>query len=89
MYPYANDSLVSGQHMNSEADLLCYRLREDRNKHRNQQALMMGSSGGLHHVSMGLRPIPNTSLYVSPIALGTMTFGTPVGQQEAAGKCVH
>ena len=53
-----------------------------------QQALMSGGSGGLHQVTMGLRPVPNTNLYVSPISLGTMTFGTPVGQAEATGEIV-
>lgn len=32
---------------------------------------------------MERRPIPNTSLTVSPICLGTMTFGTPVDEAEA------
>ena len=32
---------------------------------------------------MELRPIPKTDISVSPICLGTMTFGTPVGQAEA------
>ena len=49
---------------------------------------MSGGSGGLHLVTMGLRPVPNTNLYVSPISLGTMTFGTPVGQAEATGEIV-
>ena len=35
---------------------------------------------------MGLRPVPNTELYVSPICLGTMTFGTPVGQAQATAR---
>ncbi len=37
---------------------------------------------------MELRPIPNTDLYVSPICLGTMTFGTPVGEADAI-RLVH
>lgn len=57
-------------------------IRKDRNRHRDQQAAL-STGGGLHHASMGLRPIPNTDLYVSPICLGTMTFGTPVGQADA------
>ena len=57
-------------------------LEKDAKKHRDHQAsITMG--GGVHLASMGLRPVPNTSLYVSPICLGTMTFGTPVGQEEA------
>ena len=32
---------------------------------------------------METRRIPNTSLDVSPICLGTMTFGTPVGEPDA------
>ena len=32
---------------------------------------------------MNLNAIPNTSLRVSPFCLGTMTFGTPVGEAEA------
>ena len=32
---------------------------------------------------MNARQIPNTSLRVSPLCLGTMTFGTPVGEAEA------
>lgn len=34
------------------------------------------------------RPIPGTKLSVSPICLGTMTFGTPMGETEAV-KLVH
>ncbi|MBI3941756.1 MAG: aldo/keto reductase [Chloroflexi bacterium] len=34
---------------------------------------------------MKTRPIPHTSLDVSPICLGTMTFGTPVSEPEAIG----
>ena len=34
------------------------------------------------------RPIPHTSLEVSPICLGTMTFGTPVAEPEAV-RMVH
>ena len=37
---------------------------------------------------MHMRPIPNTSLAVSPICLGTMTFGTPVAEAEAI-RLVH
>lgn len=32
---------------------------------------------------MKKRTLPNTDLAVSPICLGTMTFGTPVGEKEA------
>jgi aryl-alcohol dehydrogenase-like predicted oxidoreductase len=32
---------------------------------------------------MELRTIPNTDLYVSPLCLGTMTFGTPVAEADA------
>ena len=32
---------------------------------------------------MKLRTIPNTDLQVSPMCLGTMTFGTPVGEADA------
>ena len=32
---------------------------------------------------MQLRQIPNTELHVSPICMGTMTFGTPVAEPEA------
>jgi aryl-alcohol dehydrogenase-like predicted oxidoreductase len=35
------------------------------------------------------RPIPRTSLTVSPICLGTMTFGTPVGEREALDLIRH
>ena len=34
---------------------------------------------------MKLRNIPKTDLEVSPICLGTMTFGTPVGEANAIG----
>jgi L-glyceraldehyde 3-phosphate reductase len=34
------------------------------------------------------RPIPNTDLLVSPVCLGTMLFGTPVGEAEAI-RLVH
>ncbi|MEA1950282.1 MAG: aldo/keto reductase [Planctomycetota bacterium] len=34
---------------------------------------------------MNLRPLASTGLNVSPICLGTMTFGTPVGEAEAVG----
>ena len=34
---------------------------------------------------MELRSIPKTDLEVSPICLGTMTFGTPVGEADAIG----
>lgn len=34
------------------------------------------------------RQIPKTSLKVSPVCLGTMTFGTPVGEDDA-GRLVH
>jgi aryl-alcohol dehydrogenase-like predicted oxidoreductase len=34
------------------------------------------------------RPIPRTSISVSPICLGTMTFGTPVGEADAI-KLIH
>ncbi len=34
---------------------------------------------------MELRKIPKTDLEVSPICLGTMTFGTPVGEADAIG----
>ncbi len=37
---------------------------------------------------MRLRAIPNTQLKVSPLCLGTMTFGTPVGEADAA-RIVH
>lgn len=37
---------------------------------------------------MQSRPISNTNLIVSPICLGTMTFGTPVGEAEAI-RLVH
>ena len=29
------------------------------------------------------RPLPRSALAVSPLCLGTMTFGTPVGEREA------
>ncbi len=32
---------------------------------------------------MNKRPVPKTDLLVSPICLGTMTFGTPVGEDQA------
>jgi aryl-alcohol dehydrogenase-like predicted oxidoreductase len=32
---------------------------------------------------MDRRQIPNTTLHVSPLCLGTMTFGTPVGEADA------
>lgn len=32
---------------------------------------------------MDLRPIPNTDMTVSPICLGTMAFGNPVGKDDA------
>lgn len=32
---------------------------------------------------MNRRPIPHTQLAVSPVCLGTMTFGTPVGEADA------
>lgn len=38
--------------------------------------------------SMKLRLIPRTKLRVSPICLGTMTFGSPVGEADAI-KLVH
>ena len=31
------------------------------------------------------RTIPNTQLEVSPVCLGTMTFGTPVDEGDAIG----
>lgn len=34
------------------------------------------------------RPIPRTNISVSPICLGTMTFGTPVGEADAV-KLIH
>jgi len=34
-------------------------------------------------MNVKLRPIPRTDLRVSPLCLGTMTFGTPVGEREA------
>lgn len=34
---------------------------------------------------MELRAIPNTDLRVSPLCMGTMTFGTPVAEKEAIG----
>ena len=37
---------------------------------------------------MRYRPIPNTDIAVSPICLGTMTFGTPVGEADAT-ELVH
>ncbi|MCX5659962.1 MAG: aldo/keto reductase [Planctomycetota bacterium] len=37
---------------------------------------------------MTLRPIPHTSLRVSPLCLGTMTFGTPVAEADAI-RIVH
>ncbi len=37
---------------------------------------------------MKLRPIPHTSLSISPLCLGTMTFGTPVGEADAI-RLVH
>ena len=37
---------------------------------------------------MEYRKIPNTPLEVSPLCLGTMTFGTPVGEQDAI-RIVH
>lgn len=37
---------------------------------------------------MQLRPLGSSGLLVSPICLGTMTFGTPVGEAEAI-KLVH
>ena len=37
---------------------------------------------------MQYRPIPNTDIRVSPICLGTMTFGTPVGEDDAI-QLVH
>ncbi|MBL9214392.1 MAG: aldo/keto reductase [Opitutaceae bacterium] len=37
---------------------------------------------------MQLRPIPLTDLRVSPICLGTMTFGSPVGEADAV-RLVH
>ena len=37
---------------------------------------------------MELRTIANTKLSVSPLCLGTMTFGTPVGEKEAI-RIVH
>ena len=37
---------------------------------------------------MDARTIPNSSLRVSPLCLGTMTFGTPVGEAEAI-KITH
>ena len=36
-----------------------------------------------------MRKIPRTDLMVSPICLGTMTFGTPVGEKEAVGLVHH
>lgn len=32
---------------------------------------------------MQLRPLGSSGLLVSPICLGTMTFGTPVGEPDA------
>lgn len=37
---------------------------------------------------MNRRPIPRTALSVSPLCLGTMTFGTPVGEADAI-RLVH
>ena len=37
---------------------------------------------------MEARVIPSTSVEVSPICLGTMTFGTPVGETDAV-RIVH
>ncbi|MBT3274743.1 MAG: hypothetical protein HN368_16420, partial [Spirochaetales bacterium] len=37
---------------------------------------------------MEMRTIPNTAIEVSTICLGTMTFGTPVGEADAV-KLVH
>ena len=37
---------------------------------------------------MELRPLPRTDLQVSPLCLGTMTFGTPVGEKQAV-EIVH
>ena len=54
----------------------------DAKKHAAHQARLAGS-GGVHTVGMGQRPIPGTALTVSPICLGSMTFGVPVGQTEA------
>lgn len=34
---------------------------------------------------MELRSVPHTSMQVSPLCLGTMTFGTPVAEAEAVG----
>jgi branched-chain amino acid aminotransferase len=54
----------------------------DHRRHMAHQA-QLTSGGGVHTVSMAKRPIPGTDLFVSPLCLGTMTFGTPVGQAEA------
>ena len=43
---------------------------------------------GWHQLSMQRRLILHTDLKVSPLCLGTMTFGTPVGEREAV-KIVH
>jgi aryl-alcohol dehydrogenase-like predicted oxidoreductase len=37
---------------------------------------------------MQKRPVPNTDMTVSPLCLGTMTFGTPVGEADAI-KITH
>jgi len=37
---------------------------------------------------MNLKPIPNTEIAVSPFCLGTMTFGNPVGRDDAI-RIVH
>ena len=37
---------------------------------------------------MDLRKLPNSDLGVSPICLGTTTFGTPVGEEDAV-RMVH
>lgn len=36
---------------------------------------------------MRYRPIPGTSFTVSELCLGTMTFGTPVGREDAVALC--
>ena len=55
---------------------------QDKRNHMAHQA-QLSSNGGVHAVTMAHRPIPGTQLFVSPICLGTMTFGTPVGQEAA------